>query len=214
MKPVEIFKEVLSVPYLHTSEHQGSYFSKKVDGTLYLYFEKSNGFIDWKNNFDFPAKPYRDMGTKWRAHKGFVKVWKEIEPFLENVIMDKTVTKVIISGYSHGGAIAALAHEYVWFNRPDLRDNIEGYAFEPPRVFWGWKIPKALKERWNGFRVYRNGQDIVTHVPPVLFGYHHVGKMIHINKNRKTIVDRTYVLKCVDEHNSPNVIAALEQSDN
>ena len=128
--------------------------------------------------------------------------------------MDKTVTKVIISGYSHGGAIAALAHEYVWFNRPDLRDNIEGYAFEPPRVFWGWKIPKALKERWNGFRVYRNGQDIVTHVPPVLFGYHHVGKMIHINKNRKTIVDRTYVLKCVDEHNSPNVIAALEQSDN
>lgn len=212
MSLVKLFQDVLDRAYLHTQPNEGSYsYELTDDGGLYMYFEESNGLIDWKNNFDFPAKPYRDMGIKWKAHKGFVKVWKEIEPYLEEVINNPKVRYVVISGYSHGAAIAALAHEYVWFHRPDLRDDMTTYAFEPPRVFWGWRIPKELKERWRNYKVYRNGQDIVTHVPPTCFGYRHVGQMVKLNKDRKTIVDRTYVLKCVDEHNSPNVIAALER---
>ena len=211
MSLVEIFQEVLDMEYEHTLPNHGSYAYKLAeDGGLYMYFEESNGWKDWKNNFTFPAKPYRDMGIKWKAHKGFVKVWKEIEPYLEEVIMNPEVRYVVISGYSHGAAIAALAHEYVWFHRPDLRDDMTTYAFEPPRVFWGWRIPKELKERWRNYKVYRNGQDLVTHVPPTAFGFRYVGQMIRLNKKRKILVDKTYVFRCINEHASPNVIAALE----
>ena len=87
--------------------------------------------------------------------------------------------RIVVVGYSHGGALAALCHECVWYNREDLRegDALLGFGFEAPRIYAGWRMPKALKERWKNFTVYRNKNDIVTHLPPVLFGFRHVGKM-------------------------------------
>ena len=86
--------------------------------------------MDWKNNFDFPAKPYKDMEVNWSCHRGFLRVWKSIEPYLEEVINDMTISQIYIVGYSHGAAIASLCHEYVWYHRPDLRDNgLEGFGF-------------------------------------------------------------------------------------
>lgn len=212
MTILEMFKRCVSIgkSYLHTEINTGSYFVEHDDDTLYIYFQGSNGDIDWKNNFDFGAEPYKDMSIKWKAHRGFVRVWKEIEPFVKNDIMNPTVKKINVVGYSHGAALAVLAHEYAWFNRKDIRDNIFGYGFEPPRVFCGRKIPDELAPRWENFSVFRNGEDLVTHVPPRLFGYKHVGNFVHLNENRDILVDTTYCLKCINEHNYPNVIASLE----
>ncbi|MBQ8208868.1 MAG: lipase family protein [Clostridia bacterium] len=152
---------------------------------MYIFFEHSDGTDDWKNNLDFPAKAYKRMGkTIWFAHRGFIKVWKELEPIIENAIADHNIKKIIITGYSHGAAIALLCHEYIWFNRPDLRDSTEGYGFGCPRVFWGPKTD-ALKRRFEKFTVIRNIDDIVTHLPPFIFGYSHVGKMLEIGKKGK-----------------------------
>lgn len=212
-KLLDLFSQVRKVKYTHTSPNHGSYAVVKQGDILYIYFEKSNGDTDWKNNFSFPVKPYKDMGTAWQAHSGFVKVWKEIEPNLVTSIQDQEIKQIIIVGYSHGAAIAALAHEYVWFNKPDLRATLETYAFGAPRVFWGWKIPDNLKERWATYNVIRNGRDAVTYLPPAVFGYHHVGNMIHINKDRKILVDKPFLLKCANEHWHPNITAALENED-
>lgn len=209
-KLLDLFNRVLTAKYLHTTPNQGSYAYEIEGSTLYLLFEKSNGDTDWSNNFKFPAKPYRDMGITWYAHSGFLTVWKEIEPYLAAVIRQPEIKKIIISGYSHGGAIAALAHEYVWFNRPDLRHDLETYAFGAPRVFWGFYIPDILKERWATFTVIRNGRDTVTYLPPVMFGYRHVGKILHINKDREILVDEPFKTRCINEHYHPNIIAALE----
>lgn len=212
MTVLDMFKRCVNIgkDYQHTEINKGSYFIEYDDDTLYIYFQGSNGDIDWKNNFDFGVEPYRDMPIEWKAHKGFSRVWKEIEPFVREAIMNPNVKKIVIVGYSHGAALAVLAHEYVWFNRPDIRDNIFGYGFEPPRVFRGKKIPEELASRWEQFYVFRNGEDLVTHVPPRFLGYKHIGNLVHLNEDRKILVDESFKLKCINEHNSPNVIASLE----
>ena len=176
----ELYEKILSVEYTHLEESASFAFEREGD-TLHIYFEMSNGKTDWKNNFDFPAKPYRNMKNKWFAHRGFLKVWKIIEPHLQAEICDLTVKKIVIGGYSHGAAIALLCHEYCRYNRPDA--DVKGFGFGCPRVVWGF-MRKAVKQRFEGFTIIRNGCDIVTHVPPALFGYRHAGNILKIGRNQ------------------------------
>lgn len=182
---IELFEQVLAAPYIHL-EGGASYYAERRGGVLRLLFEGSNGRLDWCNNFDFPAKPYRDMADRWYAHRGFLRVWKEIEPHLADLIADPTVAAVEVAGYSHGAAIALLCHEYVRFHRPDV--VILGIGYGCPRVVWGW-MPKRVRERFKDFFVIRNGDDLVTHVPPSLFGYRHAGLLVEIGHSVDPIKD-------------------------
>lgn len=183
MKLQTLFKRTLALKpkYIHL-ENDASYYCENLFGTLHIYFEKSNGMTDWKNNFDFPARPYRNMNEgRWFAHRGFVKVWKTIEPHLAEKINNPKIKGIVISGYSHGAAIALLCHEYCKFSRPDLK--IESYGFGCPRVVWGW-FGKKVKDRFDGFTVVRNCDDIVTYAPPAIFGYRHVGTLLEIGQDK------------------------------
>ena len=113
-------------------------------------------------------------------------MWKSIEPYIVADIMDPTVKKIDIIGYSHGGAIAQLCYEYVKFNRPDV--EVLGVGFGSPRVLWGF-AKKSVTDRFKGFVIVRNGHDLVTHLPPVLFGFRHVVKVTKIGKSKGLIKD-------------------------
>jgi len=179
-----LFKRCVETEYTHT-KNSGDFALERIGNTLYIYLQSSDGGEDWKNNFDFPAKPYKRMNkTVWFAHRGFLKVWKSIEPFISDAILDKGLDNIITVGFSHGAALAVLCHEYVWYNREDLRGKILGYGFGCPRVIWGMKSPSLL-ERWERFTVIRNIDDIVTHVPPTILGYYHVGTMLEIGARGK-----------------------------
>ena len=204
----DLYLRCLNAPYIHT-ENDGDYFYEIKNNILYLYFQCTNGGDDWKNNFDFPAKPYSDMGSKWRCHRGFLRVWKSIKPFLIDVIMDENIEVVYIVGYSHGAAIATLAHEYVWFNRPDLRNNMKGFGFGCPRCYWGFRVKKFLKERWENFYPIRNINDLVTHVPPVLFGFRHVHKVVELENSDLKNVHRNH--PAVDAHYPDNYIYSIQK---
>lgn len=162
-----------------STEESGDYAIQREGDILYLCFQWSNGKEDWKNNFDFPAKPYSDMGIKWYCHRGFLRVWKAIKPHICDAVHDMSVKKIVVIGYSHGAAIATLAHEYVWYEREDLRESLEGYGFGCPRCYWGRMKPE-LEERWANFYPIRNIDDIVTHVPPAIFGFRHVSPVMEI----------------------------------
>ena len=221
----KLFTACLNAPYVQV-ENEGNYALEKVGNSLYIFFEGSNGAVDWKNNFDFfprsqknickniicrfqilkancsaPAKPYKDMKYRWYAHRGFLRVWKSIEPYLAEAIADTKIKKIIIVGFSHGAAIAVLCHEYVWFKRPDLREKTEGYGFGCPRVFWGIQTKEA-RRRWARFTVVRNIDDIVTHVPPIWLGFSHVGNMIKIGRRGK--------YSKIDAHRPENILLELE----
>lgn len=146
------FKCAYTVEYKQAGDSVNYAFVEEGD-TLYIYFEGSNSITDWVRNFLFPAKPYKDMGISYRVHRGFLAAWKEVEDIVIAKITEKKNnvyrwSNIIVVGYSHGGALAAFCHECVWFWREDLRDNgLLGFGFEAPRIYAGWHVKKALKER-------------------------------------------------------------------
>lgn len=197
----QLFTACLQIPYRRVGVSANYAFRREGD-TLYLFFEGSDGKIDWLNNLDFPAKAYKRMGrTAWFAHRGFLKVWREIEPFIAKEIADASIQAIVIAGYSHGGALAMLCHEYVWYHRPDLRNRLDGYGFGAPRVFWGMCLP-CLKQRWERFTVVRNLDDLVTHLPPWVFGYSHVGTTLKIGKRG--------AYTPIEAHFAENIVKELE----
>ncbi|MDD4773065.1 MAG: hypothetical protein PHZ09_05600, partial [Eubacteriales bacterium] len=101
---------------------------------------------------------------------------------LIDIINDKKIESATVCGYSHGAALAVLCHEYIWFNRPDLRSRLNGYGYGGPRVLWGQSIPR---ERWKNFIRVCNTGDIVTRLPPKLLGYRHAGKPLYIGERGK-----------------------------
>lgn len=185
MNLYDAFTECLEIgnDYVHV-ENDGDFFIKHDGDTLELFFEWSDSANDWRNNFKFlaiPRKPYKGMNKTWFCHRGFFKVFDTILPYLKDEIKKPENKKFKIIGYSHGAALSLLCYEYVKFHRPDA--EIEGVGFGCPRVFWGI-VPREVKRRCQDFKVVRNGNDIVTHVPPVLFGYHHISKVVKIGKGK------------------------------
>ena len=156
------------------------YATRKIGDTLYIYFEDSDGALDWKNNLDFPARAY----GKFFAHRGFLRVWESAKPLLKKEISDTRYSEIIISGYSHGAALAVLCHEYAYKMRPDIRNKIKSYGFGCPRVLWGIKTSEH-KKIWQSFTVIRNIDDLVTHLPPAILGYFHVGSILEIGERGK-----------------------------
>lgn len=201
MNLTKLFERCLNIPYFQTGKSANYAFENK-NNKLYIYFEESDGDNDWRINLDFPAKPYNRMGqTVWFAHRGFLNTWKEIEAKLQPYIMDINVKEITVTGYSHGAAIALLCHEYVWYNRPELRDLLKGYGFGCPRVIHGAKGIK-ITERWENFTVIRNIDDIVTHLPPASLGYIHVGKLLEIGKKGRYTP--------IDAHRPENILRELK----
>ncbi len=201
MNLLNLYRKVLNAEYKQSAEETASYAYEYEGDTLYLLFEWSNGATDWKNNLDFPARPYRDMADRWYAHRGFLRVWKAIEDDLAPVIRDKRVKKIVIAGYSHGAALALLCHEYCMYNRRDIKTAVSGYGFGCPRVVFGI-LKKSVRERFEGFFVIRNKGDLVTHLPPVFFLFRHAGKLITIGDGR---------WNCIDAHRPENYTESLRE---
>ena len=133
-----------------------------------LSFQGSNSDIDWKHNFSFWARPYKDQPVPWWAHAGFVKAWKAAErQIAADVLPILNGRKLYIAGYSHGGALAVLAHEYFFWKG----ENPYTFAFGAPRVLW---LPsQKVLQRFNHCFIIRAYGDLVGHVPPALLGYRH-----------------------------------------
>ena len=179
-----LFERCLNADYIHTAE-DGDYAVEVEGDTLYLLFEWSDGREDWKNNLDFPVRPYSRMETKWWCHRGFLRVWKAMRKEVESIVFYvlnayPEVTNIVCVGFSHGAAIAVLATEdmaYLYGNEV----TVSGYGFGAPRVLWG-KVPEAVKTRLKCFVTVRNVPDFITHVPPRSWGYRDAGRLLKIGK--------------------------------
>ena len=154
------------------------------------------------------------MDITYRVHAGFLSAWKEVEDIVISKICEDDDSgnfkwkHITVVGYSHGGALAAFCTECVWFWRPDLRETgLEGYGFEAPRIYGCIFVKKSLRERWEHFTVIRTNNDIVTHCPPTIFGYCHVGSILKI-KGDTSLVDN-HQPKCVKSHYPQVVYDAL-----
>lgn len=197
--------------------------------TLYIYFQGSNSISDWVRNFWFFKKPYKDMRISYYVHGGFLSAWKEVEDIIIKKITevkspytkrtwysytdfidgpDYRFNNIITVGYSHGGALSGLCHECVWYNRQDIRHSIFGFGFESPRFYHGLFVKKELKERWENYTVIRNHCDIVTFMPPKLFLFSHVGKLLALKKTKTNNYVRP---KFIGAHCPDKVLESLRE---
>ena len=186
--------------------------------TLFIYFQGSRNKSGWdwfRNFFHFPwHKPNYPGASSYFCHSGYLMAWSEVQ----NIIVDKITeadeegyykyNHIIIVGYSYGGAMAVLCRECCWYYRNDLNDNdIVGYAFEAPRVIFGFFClsKKKLRERWKNFFVYQNRNDIVPTVPFAFLGFRHPVPVLHIGHETHGIFK---------DHMSENVLTALKLHEN
>lgn len=179
----DLFEECLSISYITVGE-SASYALRRAGDELFIFFEGSNGRKDWRNNLDFPARAVPDGAGGFYAHRGFLRAWKALVPHLAPAIGEKSIRRITLVGYSHGGALAVLCHEHVWRMRPDMRERLRGFGFGAPRVLWGKREP-SLTKRWEHFTVVRNQNDLVTHLPPAFLGYYHAGHLLCIGEKGK-----------------------------
>ena len=152
-----------------------------------------------------PVVPYKDMFKKWRVHGGFLKVWKSMQNDIEDYVAEilnnhPEIKKIVLIGYSHGASLAVLATEDMEYLYGD-KYEISGFGFGTPRVLWGI-VPKEVKHRLRNFTSIRNIPDIVTHVPPMIFGFRNAGTLVKIGEKKK--------YSPVDAHRPKSYIAELE----
>lgn len=189
MKLSELFDECYSGITYQTAGEDVNYAFVEEGDNLTIFFQGSSQKIDWLRNFAFKRHPYKDMKDPYRVHRGFLDAWKEVEDIIIAKITEKNADDsfkwqhIIIVGYSHGAALSGLCHECVWYNRPDLRNDMSkliGFGFEAPRFFGDYHVKQSLRERWATYYVFRNNTDIVTHLPPWILGYCQVGTVLGI----------------------------------
>lgn len=191
-----LFSRCVHRAYVQTP-NRVDYAVDRIGSHLSIYFQASDGLADWMSNLNFPPAAYRrDGGVAWYAHGGFLRAWESIADRIHSWIMDASVRRVTVVGYSHGAALAVFCHEHIWYHRPDLRDSLNGYGFASPRVLWGC-YSASLMTRWDRFTVIRNREDIVTHMPPWFLGYRHVGELLEIGERGKYSV--------IDAHRPENI---------
>ena len=211
---IKLFKDCAYNIKYDTIGNDVNYKFIEESDTLFIFFQGSNdikadkGWIDWLRNFWFfptKKKPYKGMEDPFYVHSGFLSAWKEAEDLVIAKISEARWQHINIVGYSHGAALACLAHECAWFYRPDLKDNLQTYAFEAPRAFA--HINKDVSERWKTCTVFRNNNDIVTHCPPRLFGFKHVGNVVQLHGSIDMIDNNLW--KCIKSHYPQSVIDGL-----
>lgn len=199
---LELFKRCLSADYIHTEA--GTDYAVDVDNdTIYLCFEWSDGIEDWKSNFNFPAKAYKNGGNVWLAHRGFLAAWKDVRDEVEMRVSEilavyPLIKKIVCIGYSHGAALAVLCTEDMEYLYGKALE-VSGYGYGTPRALWGI-VPRAVKNRLRNFTSIRNIPDIVTHVPPMVFGFRNAGKLVKVGKKGKySPIKAHYASAYIDE---------------
>lgn len=169
-----------------------------------IIFKESNSKADWKINLSFPKRPYKRMPTPFYVHGGFLKEWKKINDyFLKRV--ERINKPITIVGWSYGGALATLCYEDIWFNNPFQRGSMRLITFGSPRVVGALNFRKVA-HRWIGARLYSNGSDLVTSLPPAFFGFRHVTRLRYIG-DKKTLLG---IFKSGKYHDIAGYIKSLE----
>jgi len=151
--------------------------------TLTIVFRGTDSARDWRSNFMFAKKviPYGNAASPVRVHEGFLKAYKspQVRDRILPLIGGHT-KKVRITGHSRGAALAALCALDVHYHYPQC--CLQVLLFGCPRVGNRAFADSYNRRIFQTFNV-RNGGDLVTHLPPALLGYRHVGVRLRVGKH-------------------------------
>lgn len=167
----------------------GTEFCVNVDGgNVTIVFRGTDSKSEWASNLRFCGKkvPYGNYESAIRVHTGFIDTYNcdEVRKKIHSLIPEAPC-RIIVTGHSRGAALAVLCAVDLQYNFPGK--NVEAYLFGCPRVgnrafslSYNKRVSKTLR--------IENGNDIVTKLPPAIFGFRHVGARLHTGRPRLPII--------------------------
>lgn len=152
-------------------------YAVRIHDVIFLVFQGSAGGED--TLLDMTILPKRQSGVL--VHRGFVKalnyLWEPIKDFL----LENSDSTFYYCGHSLGGSMAQLAAVRI--------EPTAIFTFGAPRVgFSGFKELQKIPH-WR----FVNCTDIVTVMPPFIFGYQHAGNLVFIDKHQRINFKSTYL---------------------
>ena len=143
-------------------------YAVKIEEVIFLVFQGSCSKEDAVLDMNFFPK----MEESITMHRGFAKAFSYLWPQLEKFLEKYKESKIIATGHSLGGALAYIA---------STRFNCDSvYTFGAPRVIFGSQESSTAK-----FFRFVNCSDLVTTLPPAIFGFRHVGQMFFIDDDQR-----------------------------
>jgi len=150
-------------------------------GRLIIAFRGTDSFQDlctdmrfWKTKIPYESM---DKQSKIRVHSGFCEAYKHSK--VRDVIHQhvKGARDIYVTGHSYGAALAILCGLDLQYNFPDK--YFEVVVFGCPRI-GNRHFAKSYNRRVVKTVRFENGNDLVTKIPPAIFGFRHAGIKIHI----------------------------------
>ena len=96
-----LFKKCVFAKYTTIESTKCDYCIEQHGDRLFLLLQGSVQEEDWRTNFDFAVKPYHDMENTWKAHRGFVRNWKSLLPYIQQYLLDPSIKTITVIGYRH-----------------------------------------------------------------------------------------------------------------
>lgn len=160
---------------------------------IIISFRGTEGKLsDWATDAKFSKETWTDEHPLGEVHNGFYdalsSVWNEV--FSEIMTLRTNNQSIWLTGHSLGAALATLAAATLHLQQPEI--EINGlYTFGQPRL-GNHKFSKKYNAELKNitFRCVNNN-DVVTRVPPQIFGYSHVGKLMYFDVDGKLHADNS-----------------------
>ncbi|KAI0248631.1 Alpha/Beta hydrolase protein [Lactifluus subvellereus] len=157
-------------------------------GTDPLHF--MSVLTDLEVNFMIPdSSLFPNVPSDVQVHSGFANEHKKTAPKIlaevKRLMAEHSVTKVILTGHSLGGALAELDALFMKLNLP-AGTTVRGVTFGTPRIgnaAWAAFFDSQISE----FTRMNNKRDPVPTVPGRLLGFRHPDGEIHIEPNGNAV---------------------------
>jgi len=149
---------------------------------IQINFEETNGKKDWFVNFMFVEKYYdsfiwEDKKITLRVHNGWAAMYKAMKHYVRNEFWELKrrypTANVEIIGWSLGSSQAMLCAQDLNYNY-GIKPHLYTYGSVNPfktNIFNRHKIKKYLRDCCNEVYNFCDVNDIVTYLPPRLFGF-------------------------------------------
>ncbi|KAJ1984774.1 hypothetical protein H4R34_000462 [Dimargaris verticillata] len=170
-----------------------------------LTFRGSKNTRQWLLDLKMLPKRWPKSIQHSRVHRGFLRGYEDVADRLYTqckcLLARYPSYRLIIIGHSLGGALASLAAVDFLQRNSTLADITSVVTFGKPRVGNKHYVKHYNSLNLDSTRVV-NKHDVVPHVPPRLFGFHHEGEEMWILPN--STANCTVYCPGKDDEDNPN----------
>jgi len=185
---VQVYTDDKTDTQAYVAYFRGNIFKRSK---VVVSFRGSQSMTNWMYNLQFgELAPYPHC-VGCRVHGGFYQSWKSVEwdvtQQVKGLLANDTHAELYITGHSLGGALAVLCAAHLAYVDPVLYNQtalqVAGvFTFGEPRVgnlaFHNF-YSQGAQVSWR----LTHWKDPVPHMPPSLFGYHHIVNEVFFNND-------------------------------